>query len=102
MLKRQETAFLEPILDVEPNCFRTTAMSLWQIILRLWPYRPLVLTTLALTFVGSLAAWVNPFALRYTIDTMQRLVTNGQGLAQGWHLRLWVSAIALGKEVLNP
>jgi ABC-type multidrug transport system fused ATPase/permease subunit len=80
-------------------------MSLWQIIQRLWPfvrpYRPLVLATLALTFVGSLAAQVNPFALRYTVDTVQAMLTQGQGVGQGWHLLAWVSAILLGKEVLN-
>ena len=80
-------------------------MSLWQIIRRLWPYvqphRPLVVGTLVLTFVGSLAAQVNPFALRYTVNTVQQLLSSGQGLAQGWHLLLWVSVILLGKEILN-
>ena len=80
-------------------------MSLWQIIKRLWPYvlpyRPLVIGTLVLTFIGSLAAQVNPFALRYTVDTVQQLLTSGQGLAQGWHLLLWVSVILLGKEIVN-
>jgi ABC-type multidrug transport system fused ATPase/permease subunit len=80
-------------------------MSLWEIIKRLLPfvrpYRPLVISTLLLTLVGSLAAQVNPFALRYTVDTVQQLLSSGQGLAQGWHLLLWVSVILLGKEVLN-
>ncbi|NML63993.1 ABC transporter ATP-binding protein [Hymenobacter sp. RP-2-7] len=80
-------------------------MSLWEIIKRLLPfvrpYRPLVIATLLLTLVGSLAAQVNPFALRYTVDTVQRLLSSGQGLAQGWHLLLWVSVILLGKEILN-
>ena len=80
-------------------------MTLWQIIKRLLPYmrphRRLVIGTLLLTFVGSLAAQVNPFALRYTVDTVQQLLNRGQGLTQGWHLLLWVSAILLGKEILN-
>ena len=80
-------------------------MSLWQIIQRLLPfvrpYRPLVVSTLLLTLVGSLAAQVNPFVLRYTVDTVQGLLTKGQGLAAGWHLLLWVSGLLLGKELLN-
>jgi len=60
-----------------------------------------VLATLALTLVGSLAAQVNPFALRYTVDTVQAMLTQEQGVGQGWHLLAWVSAILLGKEVLN-
>ncbi|MGI4872913.1 MAG: ABC transporter ATP-binding protein [Janthinobacterium lividum] len=80
-------------------------MSLWQIIQRLLPFvvphRRLVVSTLLLTLVGSLAAQVNPFALRYTVDTVQQLLNAGQGLAQGWHLLVWVSVILLGKELLN-
>ncbi len=32
---------------------------------------------LLLTLVGSLAAQVNPFVLRYTVDTVQSLLTKG-------------------------
>ncbi|RZK25536.1 MAG: ABC transporter ATP-binding protein, partial [Hymenobacter sp.] len=80
-------------------------MSLWQIIQRLLPfvrpYRSLVVSTLLLTLVGSLAAQVNPFVLRYTVDTVQGLLNRGQGLAAGWHLLLWVSGLLLGKELIN-
>ena len=80
-------------------------MSLWQIIQRLLPfvrpYRSLVVSTLLLTLVGSLAAQVNPFVLRYTVDTVQGLLNRGQGLAEGWHLLLWVSGLLLGKELIN-
>lgn len=37
------------------------------------PYRRLVISTLLLTLVGSLAAQVSPFVLRYTVDTVQGL-----------------------------
>ena len=54
-------------------------MSLWQIIQRLLPfvrpYRRLVIATLLLT----LAAQVNPFVLRYTVDTVQGMLDKGQG-----------------------
>ena len=80
-------------------------MSLWQIIKRLWPfvlpYRRLVVSTLLLTLVGSLAAQVNPFALRYTVDAVQQLLNQGHGLAQGGQMLLWVSVILLGKELVN-
>jgi ABC-type multidrug transport system fused ATPase/permease subunit len=80
-------------------------MSLWQIIQRLFPYvrpyRPLVIGTLLLTLVGSLAAQVNPFVLRYTVDTVQSLLDQGKGLVEGMNLLLVVSALLLGKEVVN-
>jgi ABC-type multidrug transport system fused ATPase/permease subunit len=80
-------------------------MSLWQIIQRLLPfvrpYRPLVVTTLLLTLVGSLAAQVNPFVLRYTVDTVQGLLDQNRGLSAGWTMLAWVSGILLGKEIIN-
>ncbi|QJX47627.1 ABC transporter ATP-binding protein [Hymenobacter taeanensis] len=80
-------------------------MSLWEIIKRLFPYvrpyRPLVIGTLLLTLVGSLAAQVNPFVLRYTVDTVQGLLDRNQGLAAGLDLLLMVSALLLGKEIIN-
>ncbi|MCI1188970.1 ABC transporter ATP-binding protein/permease [Hymenobacter sp. DH14] len=80
-------------------------MSLWQIIQRLLPfvrpYRPLVIATLLLTLVGSLAAQVNPFVLRYTVDTVQGLLDQNRGLSAGWTMLAWVSGILLGKEIIN-
>ncbi|SNC67492.1 ABC-type multidrug transport system, ATPase and permease component [Hymenobacter gelipurpurascens] len=80
-------------------------MSLWEIIKRLLPYvrpyRTLVIGTLLLTLVGSLAAQVNPFVLRYTVDTVQRLLDQGKGLAEGMNLLLLVSGLLLGKELIN-
>ncbi|MBO0360274.1 ABC transporter ATP-binding protein [Hymenobacter sp. BT186] len=80
-------------------------MSLWEIIKRLYPYvrpyRPLVIGTLLLTLVGSLAAQVNPFVLRYTVDTVQELLNQNKGLAQGADLLLLVSGLLLGKEIIN-
>ncbi|MBD2721852.1 ABC transporter ATP-binding protein [Hymenobacter armeniacus] len=80
-------------------------MSLWQIITRLLPfvrpYRPLVIATLLLTLVGSLAAQVNPFVLRYIVDNVQGLLDRHEALAAGWPMLAWVSGILLGKEVIN-
>jgi ABC-type multidrug transport system fused ATPase/permease subunit len=80
-------------------------MSLWEIIRRLYPYvlpyRRIVISTLLLTLVGSLAAQVNPFVLRYTVDTVQALLNENKGLVQGANLLLLVSGLLLGKEILN-
>ncbi|GAB3832399.1 ABC transporter ATP-binding protein [Hymenobacter jeollabukensis] len=80
-------------------------MSLWEIIKRLFPYvrpyRGLIIATLLLTLVGSLAAQVNPFVLRYTVDTVQRLLGQNATLAQGMPLLLAVSGLLLGKEIIN-
>lgn len=80
-------------------------MTLWQIIRRLVPYvrpyRLLVAGTLALTLVGALTAQVNPFVFRYAVDTVQRLLHNGQAHSAGPRLLLTVSAVLLGKELLD-
>lgn len=80
-------------------------MSLWEIIQRLFPYvrpyRGLIIATLLLTLVGSLAAQVNPFVLRYTVDTVQRLLNEGATLNQGLPMLLTVSGLLLGKEIVN-
>lgn len=80
-------------------------MSLWEIIKRLYPYvlpyRRLVIATLLLTLVGSLAAQVNPFVLRYTVDTVQGMLDRNQGLAEGFELLLLVTGLLLGKEIIN-
>jgi ABC-type multidrug transport system fused ATPase/permease subunit len=80
-------------------------MSLWQIIRRLAPfvkpYRRWVIFSLALTLLGAFAAQVNPLVLRYTVDTIERLLREGRTASQGTSLLLLISAIMLGKEILN-
>ena len=80
-------------------------MSIWQIIRRLLPfikpYRRWVFLSLALTLVGACAAQINPLVLRYTVDTIERLVREGRTASQGASLLLLISAILLGKEILN-
>ena len=80
-------------------------MSIWQIIRRLVPfvkpYRRWVLFSLALTLLGAFAAQVNPIVLRYTVDTIERLLREGRTASQGTSLLLLISAILLGKEILN-
>jgi ABC-type multidrug transport system fused ATPase/permease subunit len=80
-------------------------MSIWQIIRRLVPfvkpYRRWVIFSLALTLLGACAAQVNPVVLRYTVDTIERLLREGRTASQGTSLLLLISAILLGKEILN-
>ncbi|HEU4597127.1 MAG TPA: ABC transporter ATP-binding protein [Pyrinomonadaceae bacterium] len=80
-------------------------MSIWQIIRRLMPFvRPYsrwVALSLTLTLLGAFAAQVNPIVLRYTVDTIERLLGEGRTASQGTSLLLLISAILLGKEILN-
>lgn len=80
-------------------------MNLWHLFQKLrpfvQPYRLLVIATLILTLIGSLTAQVNALTLRYAVDSINRLIESGLGLAQGWHILLTISAILLGKEVVN-
>jgi ABC-type multidrug transport system fused ATPase/permease subunit len=80
-------------------------MSIWQIIRRLAPfvkpYKRWVLFSLTLTLLGAFAAQVNPMVLRYTVDTIERLLKEGRTASQGTSLLLLITAILLGKEILN-
>src|SRR5215203_1329289 len=80
-------------------------MSIWQIIRRLVPFiRPhgrWVALSLTLTLLSACAAQVNPIVLRYTVDTIERLLREGRTASQGASLLLLISAALLGKEIVN-
>lgn len=80
-------------------------MNIWQIIRRLFPFvapfKGLIIISLILTFVGALAAQVNPIVLRYTVDTVERLLKQGVNGAHATSLLLFISAILFGKESIN-
>jgi ABC-type multidrug transport system fused ATPase/permease subunit len=80
-------------------------MSIWQIIRRLMPFvRPYtrwVIFSLLLTLLGAFAAQVNPIVLRYTVDTIERLLREGRTASQGASLLVFISVILIGKEILN-
>src|ERR1044072_5556034 len=80
-------------------------MSIWQIIRRLVPFiRPhgrWVVFSLTLTLLSACAAQVNPLVLRYTVDTIERLLREGRTASQGASLLLLISAALLGKEIAN-
>ncbi|GAA5000834.1 ABC transporter transmembrane domain-containing protein [Acinetobacter puyangensis] len=80
-------------------------VNLWQLFKKLRPfvvpYRWLVLITLILTLIGALAAQVNALTLQYAVDSINQLLSDGQGLQHGWHILITITAILLGKEILN-
>ncbi len=80
-------------------------MNNWQIIKRLGPFvspfRGLVIASLMLTLLGAVAAQVNPIVLRYTVDTVERLLKEGVAASESTSLLLFISAILFGKELVN-
>ena len=80
-------------------------MNLWQLFQKLRPfvrpYRWLVIVTLVLTLIGSLTAQVNALTLKYAVDSINALLQQGQGLADGWYILITITAVLLGKEILN-
>lgn len=80
-------------------------MNLWSVFQKLRPfvrpYRILVIATLIMTLISSFTAQVNALTLQYAVDSINRLVEQGLGLAAGWHILITITAILLGKEVIN-
>ncbi len=80
-------------------------MNIWEIVSRLWPFakpfKGLIIASLFLTFIGAFAAQVNPLVLRYTVDTVERLLREGVGARESTSLLLFISAILFGKEIIN-
>ncbi|WP_332452548.1 ABC transporter ATP-binding protein [Chryseobacterium aquaticum] len=57
--------------------------------------------TLFLTFLGALAAQVNPLVLKYTVDEVTKLTHLPEPMQAGIHILIVISAILLGKELFN-
>lgn len=51
--------------------------------------------------IGAVAAQVNPLVLRYTVDTVDRLLQQHVSARESTSLLLFISAILFGKELLN-
>ena len=64
------------------------------------PYRKLVFATLFLTFIGSFAAQINAFILKYTVDSISSLMVAREPLSKGFYLLTTISLILLGKEII--
>ena len=65
------------------------------------PYRLMIYGTLFLTFLGALMAQVNPLVLKYTVDEVTELTKHTDPMQEGIHVLVVISAILLGKELLN-
>jgi ABC-type multidrug transport system fused ATPase/permease subunit len=91
--------------EITGNSSKIADMSIWQIIRRLipfvTPYTRWVIFSLLLTLLGAFAAQVNPIVLRYTVDTIERLLREGRTASQGASLLVFISVILIGKEILN-
>lgn len=65
------------------------------------PYRHLIFFAFLLTIIGSFAAQVNAFVLKYTVDSINEMLVAGQGLSAGWGLLAFIAAVLLGKEIVR-
>lgn len=73
----------------------------WHIKPYIYPYRGVIILTLALTFIGSLIAQVNAWVLRYTIDSITVLLDTHKSLKEGLSVLLVISLVLIGKEFIN-
>lgn len=64
------------------------------------PYKSLVVATLILTAIGSFAAQVNAYILRYTVDSIDELLRTNKGLKEGISLLIFISIVLLCKELV--
>jgi len=64
------------------------------------PYRKLLIATLLLTAVGSLAAQVNALVLRYTVDEINALMLAEKTLKDGAQLLVFISIVLIVKELV--
>ncbi|MBZ4188186.1 ABC transporter ATP-binding protein [Niabella beijingensis] len=83
----------------------TKTLNLVNIVKQLWPfvkpYRTMILGTLGLTLIGSLAAQVNPLILKYTVDHVDTLLQVPDPMQEGMRLLLYISIILFTKELVN-
>ncbi|MFZ1496961.1 MAG: ABC transporter, partial [Saprospiraceae bacterium] len=80
-------------------------MSIFQLLRKITPfikpYKIIIIFTLLLTLLGSLAAQVNAFILRYTVDSIDNLMVDNKPLKVGFTLLLFISLVLFSKEILN-
>lgn len=80
-------------------------MNIWQIFQRLRPfirpYRQQIAFALFLTLLGAITAQVNPWVLRYTVDTVQSMLDKHWSLLHGRELLLRITVILFLKEIVN-
>ena len=59
-----------------------------------------MVATLLLTAVGSFAAQVNAWILRYTVDNINELIIAQKTLRDGTGLLIFISTVLVGKELV--
>ncbi len=64
------------------------------------PYRRLLIATLVLTAIGSFAAQVNAWILRYTVDHINELLMANKTVKDGTELLVFISLVLIGKELV--
>lgn len=64
------------------------------------PYKGLVIGTLLLTAVGSIAVQVNALVLRRLVDALNLVVTQEETRSWGFQVLLWCSVILIVKEIV--
>lgn len=65
------------------------------------PYKWMIFGTLFLTFLGALAAQVNPLVLKYTVDEVEKLIDLPDPMKEGFQVLVLITIILLGKELAN-
>ena len=65
------------------------------------PYKHLIFLALGLTVVGSFAAQINAFVLKFTVDKISDLLVSQTPLRDGMHIIGIISIILLGKEIVS-
>ncbi len=65
------------------------------------PYRRLVIATILLTVIGSFAAQVNAWVLRYTVDHVSSMLVAQQQMKDGFNLLATISTILIAKEIVH-
>lgn len=65
------------------------------------PYKKLIFYTLLLTLVGSFAAQINAYIIKYTVDSISNLLVAKANLARGMYLIGTISVILLLKEIVS-
>lgn len=65
------------------------------------PYRLMIYGTLFLTFLGALAAQVNPIVLKYTVDEVTELTHLPHPMSEGIHIHIIINPVKLADRCRN-
>lgn len=94
--------FAAPMNMSKPFRRTATLLSIYrQLTVFIKPYRLMIYGTFALTFLGALAAQVNPLVLKYTVDEVSKLTHLSDPMSEGLRVLGLITVILLGKELLN-